>query len=96
MVFLLVFVAVLFRWATLGRLIGAKRMYLFDALMYAVFAAMSFAQPSPWPWLGYTIGCLCIFWAYSAGKQFLQFDELIKKAQEAENKQGKSDDRTTP
>ncbi len=75
-----------FRWPLLERFIGTIRMFLFDAIMFTFFAAMNFAQPQPYPWLSYIVGCLSIYWAFSAGRNYLKYDAI----QRAENEQGKS------
>ena len=79
-----------FRWHILERFVGTKRMLLFDALMYTVFAAANFAtqQVGGWMWFSYAVGVACIYWAYKSGKLFLKYDELMRIANEQE---GKSD-----
>lgn len=84
MLFLIVFILVLFRWPILERFVGTMRMYLLDALMFTVLGALYFSKPGPWPLLGYAVGCISVWWAFSAARNYLRCDEI----QRAENEQG--------
>ena len=93
MLMLLIFVLVLFRWPILSRFIGIKRMHLFDAVMFTAFAAQQLAAAHLNAFdglsvLNLAVMGLCIWWARSAARRFLTFDELAKAAQ---NGQGNSD-----
>lgn len=81
MLFTLAFLLLIFfRWPILERFIGTKLMYLFDAFMFTVFAAMNFGQPSPWPWLGYFVAIVCTWLAISAGRNYLKLDAIARNA----------------
>jgi Na+/melibiose symporter-like transporter len=88
MMWLIIFVLVLFRWYLLERFIGTINMFLLDAVMFSVLAALNFAQPGPYPWLGYAIGCLCIWWGFSSCRTYLRYDKM----KETEDEQGRSDE----
>ena len=83
---LAILLVALFRWPLLHRFLGTKRMHLLDAVMFTVFAAMNFANVhfpvDGWGLISLVVTGLCIWWAYSASKRFLNF--------EASNEQGKS------
>ena len=92
MLMLLIFVLVSFRWPILSRFIGIKRMHLFDAVMFTAFAAQNLAAAHLNAFdglsvLNLAVMGLCIWWARSAARRFLTFDELQKVA----NGQGNSD-----
>jgi len=64
-------------------------MMFFIVLGVLVFlSAMNFATKDVggWMWFSYAVGALCIYWAYKAGKTYLQFDEVNN------GQKGKSDD----
>jgi hypothetical protein len=89
---LAVFFLVFFRWVLFQRFLGAKRMHLFDAIMWTAIAAFNFsaiklAALDGWGVVNLLMTGLCLFWAYGAGKRFLNYDELVKAAN---NEQGKS------
>jgi len=91
LLFILICVLVLFRWYIFGRFLGVKNMYLFDAVMFVAIAASNFAAKASgdvWQLVNYACGCLCIYWSYQAGKQYLHFDEV-------NNEKTKSDSGTT-
>lgn len=83
--FWILLIALGFRWPILERFIGTIRMFLFDAIMFTIFAAVNLSSPGPIPWLGYVVGCLCIFWGIQAGRKYLMYSEI----QRIENEQGK-------
>jgi hypothetical protein len=87
MMWIVIFLLILFRWWLLERLIGTANMFLFDALMFTFLAAINFAQPGPYPWLGYVIGGLCAYWAFSAARTFMHYGQ-----KETEDEQGRSDE----
>lgn len=91
MIWLIVFVLMIFRWPILERFIGTIRMFLFDAIMWTIWAAINFAQPQPYPVLSFAMGCLCLWWSISSGRKYLKYDAM----RNAPDEQGKSDAGTT-
>jgi Na+/melibiose symporter-like transporter len=88
MIWLLVLVLMIFRWPILSRFLGTINMFLFDAAMWTVWAAINFAQPmKAYPAINYICGGLCIVWAIQAGRKYQKYSEI----QRIENEQGKSD-----
>ena len=89
MLTLVVFFFLLLRWRILEPLIGTVYMYLFDAVMFILLAALNFAQAGTgWiQWFSYAVGGLCIFWSFQAARKYVKFDEQARKA----NEHGKSD-----
>jgi hypothetical protein len=91
---LAIFMFVLFRWFILHRLLGTKRMFLFDAVMWTVIAASNFAAVhfdstfNGWSAANLAMTGLCIWWAHGAAKRFLMFDELQKVANGQGNSNG--------
>ena len=94
MLTILVCVLLFFRWQILERFIGTIRMFLFDALLFTVLAAINFANPGVGGWLivSYVIGGLCIFWGIQAARKYLMYSEIQRI--ENDKGKGKSDDGT--
>jgi len=88
MMFFIVLGVLVFRWPLFERFLGTKRMHFADAIIFTVLSAMNFATKDVggWMWFSYAVGALCIYWAYKAGKTYLQFDEVNN------GQKGKSDD----
>lgn len=86
--FLPVLVFLIFRWPILKRVLSIAHIWLFDAVMFTVFAATNAAAPGQWPWLSYLIGGMCGFLAMNAGKKYL---ELARNKDD----QGKSNTKPT-
>lgn len=73
-----VFLMIMFRWWALEPILGAKRMYLLDAILFTIGAAMMFASPGEWPTLSYIIGGGCIYIVLHSSLRFMRFDEQGK------------------
>lgn len=86
---LLIILLVAFRWRILEPLIGTVYMFLADAIMFTVLAAINFAQPGQWPWFGYLVACFCVFWAVVSGKSYFKYDALRKADGNTESKSDK-------
>jgi Na+/melibiose symporter-like transporter len=71
---LFVFFALIFRWTVLEPLIGRKRMYLFDAVIFTVLSAMNFANPGTPPAVGYVVAVIGALIAISSGRAYQKFD----------------------
>ncbi len=73
--FWILLIFLLFRWPILGRFLGVKKMYLFDAVMWVAIAASNFAA-THMLWLSYICGTFSIYMCYKAGKRFLDYKEV--------------------
>lgn len=70
-----ILVLIVFRWFLFERFIGTKYMYLLDAAMFTAFAAINFAQETPWPIVSFLVAALCAYLAFSSGRKFLTYEE---------------------
>jgi succinate-acetate transporter protein len=80
LIILFVFLALIFRWTVLEPLIGRKRMYLLDAVLFTVLTAMNFANPGTPPVVGYVVGIITAFIAISSGRAYQKFDNNAGEA----------------
>lgn len=86
--FWIILALLFFRWPILERYIGTIRMFLFDAVLYTILAAICISQPGElWPWLSYIVGGFCVVMAIVSGNNYLMYSAV----QRWENEQGKSD-----
>ena len=82
----------LFRGRILIPIIGRVRMFMFDAVMWTIWAAVTFATPAiGLEWLSYVCGVLYVFFAFSAARTYVTLSEAQGKENGKENGQGKSD-----
>lgn len=85
--YILIIMFLMFRWPILQRFLGTIYMFLFDAFLFTIIAAINLASSGPMAWLNYAISFCCIYFAISAGTKYLKYSEI----QRIENEQGKSD-----
>jgi len=61
-----------FRWPILGRFLGKKNMYLFDAVLFTFLAAWDAATAlGPYAWINYFTVTLCVFFIIISVRNYL-------------------------
>lgn len=73
-----IFLVIMFRWWALESLIGTRRMFLLDAVLFTIGAAMMFARPGEWLVVSYLVGIGCIYIVLYSGLHYLRFNEQVK------------------
>ncbi len=86
-IWIAIFLFFLFRWPLLVRFLGTVRMFLFDAVLWTIYAAYMLANPGHILWLGYLACGLGFLWAFQAARKYLKYSEI----QRIENEKGNSD-----